>query len=186
MTEGPQIETISGLVFDYDSPTADMIVAGDVAAALSKVCRFGGHIDHFYSVAEHSCRVAALVREIADKEITLAALWHDAHEAFIGDVPAPLKPLFNPALKKLADKIDVAIAERLGIDPALFKHDIIKAADRQALGYEAAILKPSGGAQADGIYRKVPIEEVPDQWLTLGWSPAYAAMQFNAGHWALT
>jgi len=62
----------------------------DIAHALSQICRYGGHCHKFYSVAEHCIRVAVK----APDELKLAALLHDAEEAYLGDVIRPLKYCF--------------------------------------------------------------------------------------------
>lgn len=59
----------------------------DIAHALSLICRWGGHSNFFYSVAQHSINVATSAQP-ADK---LAALLHDATEAYMGDVIRPLR-----------------------------------------------------------------------------------------------
>lgn len=66
--------------------------AGDIAHALSLINRFTGHTTRPYSVAEHSLLVADLA-EAADATpvVQMAALMHDAHEAYTGDVSSPVK-----------------------------------------------------------------------------------------------
>ena len=67
----------------------------DIAHALSNICRFGGHTRRFYSVAEHSVRMAdELWAGRGTGMLSLAALLHDAPEAYLGDIPAPLKRHF--------------------------------------------------------------------------------------------
>jgi hypothetical protein len=49
-----EVETFSGLFVDTNNPDPSTILLKDIAHALSNTCRFGGHCDGFYSVAEHS------------------------------------------------------------------------------------------------------------------------------------
>jgi len=80
------ITTYTGKRFHYLDPQPEEIDIVDIAHALSLTCRFGGHCKEFYSVAEHSIRVA----EIVPKEFQLLALLHDAGEAYTGDVQSPI------------------------------------------------------------------------------------------------
>lgn len=60
-----------------------------IAKALGNICRFNGNTVRHYSVAEHSVRVAQLVPQ----QFKLAALMHDAAEAYVGDMSSPLREL---------------------------------------------------------------------------------------------
>jgi hypothetical protein len=88
------IETHSGGGFDLFSPDPDTIRLPDIAASLAHTCRFGGHCRHFYSVAHHSLHVAD---ELADNSprLQLIGLLHDAGEAYLGDIPRPIKTELN-------------------------------------------------------------------------------------------
>lgn len=81
------IQTHSGRRFNPLKPNPDAIVVQDVAHALSMQCRFSGHCREFYSVAQHS----VLVSYICDHKDALWGLLHDATEAYLVDVPRPLK-----------------------------------------------------------------------------------------------
>ena len=84
---GDWMQVYSGRRFYPLDPRPDEIDAADIAHALSLLCRYGGHVDRFYSVAEH----CVLMSEAVAPEHALAALLHDATEAYVVDVPRPLK-----------------------------------------------------------------------------------------------
>jgi hypothetical protein len=112
---GPYIQTISGgNPFD---PDPGEIEIEDIALALSHQCRFGGHCRVFYSVAQHSCLVSDLVIERGGNLAALWALLHDASEAYLVDLPHPLK--HRSELGKLyaaaEDRLQAAVCERFGL-----------------------------------------------------------------------
>src|ERR1044072_914589 len=133
------IEAQSGAMFDFNAPSSSDVDINDVALALGNTCRFGGHVKKFYSVAEHACVVSDLVRSGFDAELAYAALHHDSHEAYLGDVPTPLKrkikALAPGVWEDFEDGIDASVAEAFGIEQALFGHDSVRAADSSALAY---------------------------------------------------
>jgi 5'-deoxynucleotidase YfbR-like HD superfamily hydrolase len=89
---GPHtIDTASGRRIDLDSPDPSQIALEDIAGGLSRVCRFGGQATRFHSVAEHAALVSRLVVDGGYPELGLAALHHDSHEAYVCDIPKPLK-----------------------------------------------------------------------------------------------
>jgi hypothetical protein len=103
------MQTLNGGRFYPGAPRPEDLNIYDIAGALSKICRFGGHCVSFYSVAEHSI----LVAEAAPPEHKLAALMHDASEAYLCDVPRPLKPLL-PGYREIEDRLMTTLAERFG------------------------------------------------------------------------
>lgn len=126
---GPTILLRSGEYFDFESPETSIITIGDIAHALSNLCRFTGHVHRFYSVAEHSIHASYLV----PPEDAFAALMHDAAEAVLGDVSKPLKSLL-PDYKRIEQRVERAIFARFGLPGNLPAS--IKVADRQMLGIE--------------------------------------------------
>jgi len=176
------IETFSGKEFDYRNP---VIVLEDVAHGLSNTCRFQGHTSSFYSVAEHSVLVAAMVSWMVP-ELTLTALWHDAHEAYLGDLATPLKAIVGDEYKAIAGKIDEAVCWFLGLDPSTssFRHPAIKLADELAVMYEASKLKPGPGWEfTRGMSHRGAQEVVT--W-PLGLPPEMAELLFIDMHRALS
>ncbi len=81
------IQTYTGKQFFPLNPSPQDLDIRDIAHALSLQCRFNGHCLQFYSVAEHSVRVA----DWLGGELQLWGLLHDAAEAYLGDVVRPLK-----------------------------------------------------------------------------------------------
>ena len=128
--DGHWIETFTGKKFHYLSPEPGEICIEDIAHALALTCRFGGHCREFYSVAEHSYRVAQLVAG-RDK---LSALLHDAHEAYLHDVPRPIKADI-PGYKILADRIQRAINNAFCL--TIYNPTYTKFADDTLLATEA-------------------------------------------------
>lgn len=112
--KGPTIRLRSGAYFDFEDPSAGDWGIGDVAHALSQLCRFTGHTVRFYSVAEHSWWCSRLV----PREDALAALLHDAPEAFLGDVSRPLKSML-PDYRAIEARVEVAVLGAFGLPPRL-------------------------------------------------------------------
>lgn len=112
MTErqGDWIQTAMGHQFWPMDPRPEDIDIDDVAHALSLLCRYGGHCLRFYSVAEHSVLLASKVAP----ENRLWALLHDASEAYLVDVPRPIKR-FLGGYKEAEDKIMRAVCDRFGL-----------------------------------------------------------------------
>ena len=101
---GRWITTWSGKKFHFLDPQPEEIDIRDIAHALSLTCRFAGQCKTFYSVAEHSIKVA----EIVPEEYRLHALLHDASEAYLPDIPRPMKAEL-PEFKKMEATILMAI-----------------------------------------------------------------------------
>jgi len=128
--------TKAGKKFDMANPKADQICIEDIAPALSKQCRFNGHCDPFYSVAQHCLHVSELVPD----EHKLTALLHDATEAYIGDMVTPLKALI-PDFKRIEDHLWNIISDKYKV-PLILPWEV-KRADLIALATEKRDLMPA-------------------------------------------
>lgn len=150
--DGHWITTFTGKKFHYLDPRPSEIDIRDIAHALSLTCRFGGHCKVFYSVADHSIRVMDLV----EKPYKLTALLHDAHEAYLHDVPRPIK-LDMKGYKEIADRIQLAIDSRFKIK----RNFDISFVDNILLATEARDLLVSTKDWAD---LPTPLEEIIFPW----------------------
>lgn len=139
----PIIQTASGKFVSLTDPRPEDIVLADIARALSNLSRFTGHVG-FYSVAEHSVGVAFLTemfysREYSggfEKQAFKAGLFHDATEAYVGDVSSPLKSLL-PGYQSIEKRFHEVISAKFSLH--VFKvggADLVKAADLAMLELE--------------------------------------------------
>lgn len=126
---GDWIQLASGRQFWPMDPRPNEVFIDDVAHALSMLCRFGGHCLRFYSVAEH-CVLLARHAAPQGRNVAFWALMHDASEAYLVDVPRPLKP-FLVGYGAAEDRILQAIALRFGLHLGL--PDLVKKMDQAIL-----------------------------------------------------
>jgi len=108
------IRTYSGRLFDFLNPEGNPVVIEDIAHSLSLLCRFAGHCQKLYSVAEHSYRVSYHVPQ----EHALWGLMHDAGESYVVDVPRPLKHMTGmEPYRRHEKRVMDAICKQFGMDP---------------------------------------------------------------------
>lgn len=136
----PEIMTASGQYYDFLNPDPDTFEIEDIAYALSNTCRYGGHCKPYYSVAQHCVYVSQLV----PAEFALHGLLHDGSEAFVGDLPSPLKRLVGDEYKKLEKLAEDVIFEKFNVVNTPESHRIVKEADLIALRTERDVLLPEG------------------------------------------
>lgn len=104
---GSTIRTFTGQYVNVFDPKPETIVIEDIAHALSQTCRFGGHTYIPYSVAQHSIEVSKLLPEA----MQLTGLMHDATEAYMCDLPRPIKRHF-PEYKEVEERLMQVIADK--------------------------------------------------------------------------
>lgn len=135
---GDWIELHTGNAFTLDKPVFRI---EEIAHSLSLLCRFNGHTSRFYSVAEHSLLVAHLMEYHVGGD-PLEGLLHDATEAYLGDVPAPLK-IHLPDWKAVDKELEKKMRLTFGL-PEVRSKECLEA-DTLALLIEAYYLMPSRG-----------------------------------------
>lgn len=98
---GDFIITYTGLRCHPLDPRPEEICLEDIATALSNECRYGGHIVPLFSVGQHSVLVAMHLPHWLRK----VGLMHDAAEAYLKDIPRPIKKHlrdYGPAEARMA------------------------------------------------------------------------------------
>jgi len=162
------------------NPRPEFIDIGDVARRLSMLCRFGGDVSAFFSVAQHAVNVAADMAALkASPRQQLVGLLHDAHEAYLGDIITPAEeamfadlPAVEPhPLANLKSDLDAAIMPAFGIHDYGADRDtynLIRRCDARACVAEridlrgesvdaercAFAIKPMAPDRAEQLFRK--------------------------------
>lgn len=177
------IETSQGHFLDLLKPDPGHIDLRDIALYLSRTPHIKGQTSQPFTIAQHSVLVMQCVeqhvRDTAGQEtcgywlqLVQAALLHDAAEAYLGDVPAPLKRLL-PDLKDFEDRIVAAIGFAFEVPMHLVKHAWVREADVRVLAAEAQDLMPSHG-RGWFSYRETYPERYPaEELFPLSESDAY-------------
>lgn len=143
-----RIRTQSGVLVSLAQPDPSSIDIRDIACHLSRINRFLGATMFPISVAQHSVNVAHLLAiRGADAMTQLIGLLHDAHEAYMGDVPTPVGEALEQiagidAVSILKHRIDAAIARRFHLQPEPPRIRAVAAADRSMLAGEWRDLMP--------------------------------------------
>jgi hypothetical protein len=150
--KGGSILTYTGKLFWPLDARVNEVNIEDIAHSLSNMCRFAGHINEFYSVAQHCVMVSDLLANrvinlfgstVQDKTtayLRKVGLTHDASEAYLVDIPRPIKRSL-PNYVKIEHKLQFVIAKAFGVNYNKTQTDYdstwLKAADNEALAIEA-------------------------------------------------
>lgn len=167
---GPWIQTYSGAPFHPLRPERLDVRLIDVMQGLSNVCRYGGQSRDFYSVAQHSVMVSRLV----PRELALVGLFHDASEAYLGDIPRPIKTVLAPLYKPLERAVAQRIGERFGLTltdmPPEIEHAdrVVLATERRDVMYRSEVSYPW---DERGLLEPLPEKIEP-------WQPQRARTEF--------
>lgn len=168
---GDWMQTYTGRMFWPMDPRPEEVNIADIAHALSMQCRYAGHCLRFYSVAEH----CVLLSQAVAPEHALWALLHDASEAYLVDVPRPVKP-FLAGYREAEARVMAVIAGNFGLSAEM--PDEVKDADNRILEDE----------------RRQNMSDPPAEWrvgpplgVTLQfWTPEVARRRFLEAYWLAT
>jgi hypothetical protein len=184
------MQTYTGIPFDLTSVSKDLVHQQDIVVALSRQPRFNGHTRHTISVAQHSCLVGKMIEANGGSpDLILAGYLHDGHEAYMSDIPSPIKWHLGEAwqaFKAVESKVDQAIAEYFDIDVSLFQDPLLKQADGSALWHEKHALMNDNGEEWSWdliLHGMSPLPLPHETWkdyLTNPWSEKVAAIELGS------
>ncbi len=158
------IQTYTGRKFFPFAPNTIDVDIIDIAHALSNICRFNGHSQHFYTVAQHSCIVA---RQCAPQN-KLWGLLHDAAEAYIQDLVRPIKRAMGRGVYEQAEaQLQLAIAEKFNLPTTLPEE--VKYWDDVILRTEQRDIMISASGEAHEWHWERPVEPLPDAQRIYPW-----------------
>ena len=161
------IRTYTGESFDIVNPNPETINIEDIAHGLAYTPRFSGHLEGFYTVAQH----CVLALELVPDSLKFTMLMHDASESYLPDMPKPFKSVM-PCFVALEDNLMQVIAKKYAFMYPLPPE--IKAADYAMLSEEW-----------NTLIMKLP-REVLSQDIEY-WAPEKAKEEFNRAffNWSL-
>ena len=169
-----EITTFTGKHIDPTKPTADLIDITDIAHALSLTCRGNGQVKTFFSVAEHCVYCAKEAKERGlSKRMQLACLLHDASEAYMSDVPHPLKPVIADYEAYENKLIDLVFVKYLGSTLNDEEYSQLKEIDKELMFFDLKNLlgenqnKPEPTIHIELNYNFTPFEDAEQEYLSL-------------------
>lgn len=135
------ITTYTGDHFYPTEPDASHIHIEDIAHALSYICRGNGHVKNFFSVGQHcvNCALEAMARGYS-RRVCLACLLHDAGEAYMSDVPRPIKVGMSQYKQWEEAVIRTVYMKYLGSDLTPEEEGFVKQVDDDMLYFDMKVL----------------------------------------------
>ncbi len=168
------ITTYTEKKIDPLQPDVDLFDVRDYAHALSLTCRGNGHVKQFLSVGQHCvwCAKEAAARGYS-KRVILACLLHDASEAYMSDVPRPLKEILPEYVAAEEKLLNLIYTKFLGSTLTEEEQILVKKVDddllyfdlRELLGFQDLGEEPELKITLDYTLR--PFAEVEQEYLAL-------------------
>lgn len=155
----------------------------EIANSLSKLCRFNGNTNKFYSVAEHSLNVMELILDEfpTNKKLAYEGLMHDATEAYLGDLVTPLKQVL-PKFNKIEHEVAVNLFKKHKVTYPF--NPIVHSKDWMMCLIEKSILMPHAPKWFD--HEDTTVFLKAHKMLVKGLSPDKAKENFIHAYTALT
>ena len=159
------IVTYSGKIIRPLDPDPEQICIEDIAHSLARQCRYTGHTEDFYSVAQH----AVYVSELCDEDDAKCGLLHDATEVYASDLARPIKRFtdWGQQYEEIENNLSIAIAWAFGLENNLGPEISIgtlplsvKEADTEMLWTEIQQLMPPV------LHEQIPEDFSPRVWLS--------------------
>lgn len=166
-----EILTYSGLYVTPLDLQPEHVCIEDIAHALSNQCRYSGHTKEFYSVAQHCVLVADYLWLTGETDtVVFSGLMHDAAEAYLQDMPRPLKedPEFGRLYRKIEAKAEAVISSVLGFTYPY--PEAVKYADVVLLASERKAFMPPNGDWNLG--------DIDEYTVVTPWNPMLAETTF--------
>lgn len=168
------ITTYTGVHIIPTRPEAKLIHIADIAHALSLTCRGNGHVKTFFSVGQHCihCALEAEARGCSDR-IVLACLLHDAAEAYMSDVPRPLKQYLDRYRDFEERLLALIYMKYLGSELSEKESVLVREIDDDMLCHDLSVLlnepsnRPLPSMKSAFSYRVLPFDEVERRYLEL-------------------
>lgn len=156
MPSSTSIETLEGRFIDLLQPQSYEVNLNDIAYGLAHECRYTHFCTQFYCVAQHSLLVRDILAQFgADESIQRLGLFHDAHEAYLRDISAPMKRAIRTLcaemgmdrspLDVLADRFDAVIFGEFDVRCDEHSASLVHEADMAAYRIERKQLMVSRG-----------------------------------------
>lgn len=166
----PYFRTYTGRDVHPLDPSPGEISIFDIARSLSQTCRFLGHTEAYYSVAQHS----VLVSQHVPPEDALWGLLHDASEAYICDLPAPIKHSPQMAIyREVEDRIMLAVCARYDLRREM--PPSVKLADKRLLATEFRDVTTMD--DMEWVRKECGVEPLTGYHIA-SWAPAFAEKMF--------
>jgi uncharacterized protein len=166
------ITNYKGNKIDFLNIKEEDICIEDIINALPNICRYGGRLRNFYSVAQHSVELSRYLRHINKQYLCPLALLHDGLEAYVGDIVYPVKENF-PEFLTFEEALTKVVFSKYNIDIDLYKE--FSYYDRNIVVNEMKML---------GLWEKekqfcTKLFELPELNLTEAWYPDVARDNFK-------